>query len=117
MARFTMSFVTRSSPHSTTSGGKHENSKNQTATFVFTCGVFAIVLIGIIIISFCAFYKCFKNRRLKNRRQIIHPRDISSIRVAPAHNNIVPDVIEDPPPSYYSVMELQERQYEPITRF
>jgi len=117
MDTLTSSYVTRSSRYSTTSRDKHENSNNQTATFVFTCGVFAIVFVGIIIISFCAFYKRFKNRRLKNTRQIIHPRDISSICVAPAHNNIMPDAIEEPPPSYYSIMELQERQSDPITYF
>jgi len=117
MARLTSSFVTQSSRYSTTSRDKHENSNNQTATFVFNFGVFAIVLVGIIIISFCALYNRCKNRRLKNTRQILHPRDISSICIAPAHNNVMPDAVEEPPPSYYSIMEFQERQSDPITYF
>jgi hypothetical protein len=81
------------------------NPDDTTSSVVITFALFAILLI-IVMFSYL-MCKWYIHRRQKHIRQSIRPRNISSVYVI---SNIVPDVIEEPPPSYYSVVQTREGQ-------
>lgn len=119
-----------------TSEPNYVQPDKQDSTAIIIFGVIAIVLIAIILVSYCTWYRFCLSTKQKNKQRSILSRHVSSlyaspirgntisesipvsaIYIVPVRSNTIVDVVEELPPSYYySVDELPERQLEPITR-
>jgi heme/copper-type cytochrome/quinol oxidase subunit 2 len=114
MAVLASSFAGLRKPKSTTPKLNHDDSDEYALSTVFVFIIYGVLLVMIIIFCYCVFYICYNKNRQKRRRQSIHPRNISPVYVIP---NAVPEVIEEPPPSYYSIVQTQERESNSTAHF
>jgi hypothetical protein len=114
MVDLKQSYAELFSRNGSNSDSNHLRINKGTVNIIFTFGVLGIVLIIISIVSYRVFRINYINRRPKNQRQSTH---ISSVYVVLVRSDLVPSVIEEPPPAYYSVVQLQERESNPTVHF
>jgi len=124
MVDLNSSFMMRLSRNSNISESNYVKSNNQTGSTIIICGVFATVLIVIILLGYRVFHEFRRSKKPKNRQQstcsrrvsslyptrsntISESRRVSTIYIVPIRSNTIIDVIEEVPPSYHSVTELQ----------
>jgi hypothetical protein len=130
MVDLNSSFMVRLSRNSNVSESSYVKSSNQTGSTIIICGIFGVVLIVIILLTYRVFHEFCRSKKQKNKRQSIYSRRVSSlyptrsntisesrgvsaIYIVPVRRNTIIDIIEESPPLYHSFTELES---DPTTR-